>query len=109
MEDERIYNSKLSKNSLMKGKLTFNYYYAYWDNAEKEKYAVKDFCYGNRFTFNAIDCETRDGVNESIKNSVKLLPQVVVYDGKKEIFRVKGKNLLKKLCEELYEHGYGLQ
>ena len=93
----------------MKNKLTFNYYYAYWDNAEKEKYAVKDFCYENRFTFNAIDCETKDGVNESIKNSVKLLPQVVVYDGKKEIFRVKGRNLLKKLCEELYEHGYGVQ
>ena len=85
----------------MKKKLTFNYYYAYWDNAEKEKYAVKDFCYENRFTFNAIDCETKDGVNESIKNSVKLLPQVVVYDGKKEIFRVKGKNILKN-CAKNY-------
>ena len=93
----------------MKNKLILNYYYAYWDNAEKEKYAVKDFCYKNMLTFNAIDCETDDGVNESIKNSVKLLPQVVVYSGKKEIFRVKGRNLLKKLCEELYEHGHGVQ
>ena len=92
----------------MKNKITFNYYYAYWDNAEKEKYAVKDFCYENRFTFNAIDCETKDGVNESIKNNVKLLPQVVVFKGKKELFRVKGKNLLNKIYEELHKSGNGL-
>ena len=85
----------------MKSKLTFNYYYAYWDNAEKEKYAVSDFCYENKFTFNAIDCETEEGINESINNNVKLLPQIIVFNGKKEIFRVKGKNLLNKIREEL--------
>ena len=93
----------------MKSKLTFNYYYAYWDNSEREKYSVSEFCAKNMFTFNQIDCETEEGLNESIKNNVKLLPQVVVYYGKKEIFRVKGRNLLKKLCEELYEHGHGVQ
>ena len=87
----------------MKKNLTFNYYYAYWDNAEEEKYAVRDFCYGNRFKFNAIDCETKDGVNESIKNRVKLLPQVVLSNGGKEIFRVKGRKLLDKICEELHK------
>ena len=93
----------------MKNKLTFNYYYAYWDNAEKEKYAVKDFCYENRFTFNAIDCETNEGINESINNNVKLLPQIVVFNGKKEIFRVKGKNLLNKIREELDNRSNGVQ
>ena len=93
----------------MKDKLTFNYYYAYWDNAEKEKYAVKDFCYENRFTFNAIDCETNEGINESINNNVKLLPQIVVFNGKKEIFRVKGKNLLNKIREELDNRSNGVQ
>ena len=93
----------------MKDKLTFNYYYAYWDNAEKEKYAVKDFCYENRFTFNAIDCETNEGINESINNNVKLLPQIVVFNGKKEIFRVKGKNLLNKILEELDNRSNGVQ
>ena len=93
----------------MKNKLTFNYYYAYWDNSEREKYSVSEFCAKNMFTFNQIDCETEEGLNESIKNNVKLLPQVVVYYGKREIFRVKGRNLLKKLCEELYEHGHGVQ
>ena len=93
----------------MKSKLTLNYYYAYWDNSEREKYSVSEFCAKNMFTFNQIDCETEEGLNESIKNNVKLLPQVVVYYGKKEIFRVKGRNLLKKLCEELYEHGHGVQ
>ena len=93
----------------MKDKLTFNYYYAYWDNAKKEKYAVKDFCYENRFTFNAIDCETNEGINESINNKVKLLPQIVVFNGKKEIFRVKGKNLLNKIREELDNRSNGVQ
>lgn len=93
----------------MKSKLTFNYYYAYWDNAEKEKYAVKDFCYENMFTFNAIDCETNDGVNESIKNNVKLLPQVIVYKGKKELFRVNGRHLLDKIYEELHKSDDGIQ
>ena len=93
----------------MKDKLTFNYYYAYWDNAEKEKYAVKDFCYENRFTFNAIDCETNEGINESINNNVKMLPQIVVFNGKKEIFRVKGKNLLNKIREELDNRSNGVQ
>ena len=108
MGDEKIYN-QLSKRVLMKDKLTFNYYYAYWDNAEKEKYAVKDFCYENRFTFNAIDCETNEGINESINNNVKLLPQIVVFNGKKEIFRVKGKNLLNKIREELDNRSNGVQ
>ena len=93
----------------MKGKITFNYYYAYWDNAEKEKYAVKDFCYVNNYLFNDIDCETKDGVNESIKNNVKLLPQVIVYKGKKELFRVKGKRLLDKIYEELHKSDDGIQ
>ena len=93
----------------MKEKLTINYYYAYWDNAEKEKYAVKDFCYENMFTFNAIDCETEEGINESINNNVKLLPQIIVFNGKKEIFRVKGKNLLSKIREELDNRSNGIQ
>ena len=93
----------------MKKKLTFNYYYAYWDNAEKEKYAVRDFCYENKFTFNAIDCETEEGINESINNNVKLLPQVIVLRGNKEIFRVKGKNLLNKIREELDNRSNGIQ
>ena len=93
----------------MKSKLTFNYYYAYWDNAEKEKYAVRDFCYENKFTFNAIDCETEEGINESINNNVKLLPQIIVFNGKKEIFRVKGKNLLNKIREELDNCSNGIQ
>ena len=93
----------------MKSKLTFNYYYAYWDNAEKEKYAVRDFCYENKFTFNAIDCETEEGINESINNNVKLLPQIIVFNGKKEIFRVKGKNLLNKIREELDNRSNGIQ
>lgn len=93
----------------MKGKITFNYYYAYWDNAEKEKYAVKDFCYVNNYLFNDIDCETKDGVNESIKKNVKLLPQVIVYKGKKELFRVKGKHLLDKIYEELHKSDDGIQ
>ena len=93
----------------MKGKLTFNYYYAYWDNAEKEKYAIRDFCYENKFTFNAIDCETEEGINESINNNVKLLPQIIVFNGKKEIFRVKGKNLLNKIREELDNRSNGIQ
>ena len=93
----------------MKSKLTFNYYFAYWDNAEKEKYAVRDFCYENKFTFNAIDCETEEGINESINNNVKLLPQIIVFNGKKEIFRVKGKNLLNKIREELDNRSNGIQ
>ena len=92
----------------MKGKLTFNYYYAYWDNAEKEKYAVKDFCYVNNYLFNAIDCETKEGVNESINNNVKMLPQVIVFKGKQEFFRVKGKNLLNKIREELDNRSNGI-
>ena len=93
----------------MKSKLTFNYYYAYWDNAEKEKYAVRDFCHENRFTFNAIDCETNGGIDESMNNNVKLLPKSVVFNGKKEIFRVKGKNLLNKIREELDNRSNGVQ
>lgn len=93
----------------MKSKLTFNYYFAYWDNAEKEKYAVRDFCYENKFTFNTIDCETEEGINESINNNVKLLPQIIVFNGKKEIFRVKGKNLLNKIREELDNRSNGIQ
>lgn len=83
----------------MKKKLTFNYFYAYWDNCEKEKWGVKRFCEDNAMKFNQIDCETSEGVNESIKSGVKLLPQVIVCAGKKELFRVKGKNLVDKIID----------
>lgn len=83
----------------MNKKLTFNYFYAYWDNGAKEKYRVKEFCEANKGIFNQIDCETPEGVNESIKNSVKLLPQVIVCAGKKELFRVKGKKLVDKIID----------
>lgn len=102
MEDEKIYNQTI-KRVLMKSKLTFNYYYAYWDNAEREKYSVKDFCAKNRFAFNQIDCETEEGVQESIKHKVKTLPMVRVCAGNKELFRVNGKHLVDKICSNINE------
>lgn len=93
----------------MEDKLTFNYYYAYWDNSEREKYSVSEFCARNMFTFNQIDCETEEGLNESIKNNVKLLPQVIVLKGNKEIFRVGGKHILDKINEGLHQYENRIQ
>lgn len=85
----------------MKKRLTIRYFYAYWDNGEQEKFRVKDFCGENKYIFEQIDCESCEGVFESIKHDVKLLPQVIVYAGHKELFRVKGKKLLDKITERL--------
>lgn len=83
----------------MKKKLAFHYFYAYWDDGAKEKYRVKEFCEANKCIFNQIDCETPEGVKESIKWGVKLLPQVIICADNKELFRIKGKNLLDKIVE----------
>lgn len=83
----------------MKKRLTFHYFYAYWDDGAKEKYRVKEFCEANKGIFNQIDCETPEGVKESIKWEVKLLPQVIICTGNKELFRVKGKKLVDKIID----------
>jgi hypothetical protein len=74
----------------MKQKIKAVYYYAHWDGNQENKERFVETCKTLDVPFETVDCETPDGVEESIKKGIKMLPMVVFYKKRKEIGRCKG-------------------
>lgn len=67
----------------MKNDLFLMYFHAYWDSAETSKRKFAEACKEYNYPFTFVDCETKEGLDLSIKYGIKMCPRVgIFYKGK---------------------------
>lgn len=81
----------------MKKDFKIVYFFAKWDGNYETHETCREVCEARGWKMRSIDCETRRGVEESIKYNVKLCPYIIVYDHNKEIMRGIANNILDEL------------
>lgn len=71
----------------MKKKFKVMYFYAEWDNNFTFKGELFELCRERNIYFDAIDCETPEGIALSTKYNVKLCPYIIMMHNGKEVWR----------------------
>lgn len=91
------------------------YFYAWWDGCDKYKNKFIKVCRAHMLRHQFVDCETPQGVRESIRRQVRMCPTVIVLERGQEIYRCKGNNVFSELdaffsdCQLPTPKGAGLQ
>lgn len=71
----------------MKKKIKLMFFYANWDGTTKMKDLLFSLCKERDYWFEAVDCESKEGVFLSKYHGVKLCPYIIMFKNEKEVKR----------------------
>lgn len=81
------------------------YFYAYWDYSEIARHKFIEVCKEYNYPFTCVDCESKEGVDMSIKYGIKMCPRVGIFFKGKLVQVVNGRCAAKYIRKHTVKNG----